>query len=171
MIMSDGSESLSGAGWRLNANFTHNWQMAYKRLLRPGLPVVDLLSGGAGSGTGQVRHRLQSTIGLAHNGTGMQLNSNWTSATHIIAGTSSAPNRLDFDSTMRFDLQAFINPGTLYPTNKPLQGVRISLNVENLLDYKQRVKDQNGVTPLRYQPYLLSPLGRVVSLSFRKSFS
>jgi iron complex outermembrane receptor protein len=171
MIVTDGSDSLSGAGWRLNANFTHQWQMAYKRLMRHGLPVVDLLSGGAGFGTPQSRHRVQSTVGLAYNGTGMQLNSTWTSASHLDTGTSAAPSRLDFSSTLRFDLQAFTNLGTRYANNKSLQGVRISLNVENLLDYKQRVKDQNGVTPLRYQPYLMSPLGRVVSLSFRKAFS
>jgi iron complex outermembrane recepter protein len=171
IIMTDGGDSLSGAGWRLNANFTHQWQVAYKRLMRPGLPVVDLLSGGAGFGTPQSRHRVQSTVGLAYNGTGMQLNSNWTSASHLNTGTATAPSRLDFSSTLRFDLQAFTNLGVLYATNKSLQGVRISLNVENLLDYKQSVKDQNGVTPLRYQPYLMNPLGRVISLSFRKAFS
>jgi iron complex outermembrane receptor protein len=169
--MSDGGDSLSGAGWRLNANFTHQWQVAYKRLMRPGQPVVDLLSGGAGFGTGQSRHRVQSTVGLAYNGTGMQLNSIWTSATHLNTGTSSAPNRLDFSSTLRFDLQAFTNLGTMLPASKPLQGVRISLNVENVLDYKQRIRDQSGMTPLRYQPYLMNPLGRVVSISFRKAFS
>jgi iron complex outermembrane recepter protein len=171
IMMSDGSDSLSGAGWRLNANFTHQFQVAYKRLLRPGLPVVDLLAGSAGFGTGQSRHRVNSTIGLAHNGTGMQLNGNWTSSSFVNAGTSTAPNRIDFGSTLRFDLQAFTNLGTIYPAIKPLQGVRISLNVENVLDFKQSVKDQNGVTPLRYQPYLLNSLGRVVSLSFRKAFN
>jgi hypothetical protein len=170
MIMSDGSDSLSGAGWRLNANFTHQWQIAYKRYLRAGLPVVDLLSGGAGSGGGQSRHNVQSTLGLAYNGSGLQLNSNWKSATFITAGTASAPNRIEFSPLLRFDLQAFTNLGTLYPMYKPLQGVRISLNADNLLDAKQRVRDQIGITPLRYQPYLLNSLGRVVSLSFRKAF-
>jgi hypothetical protein len=169
--ISDGGDGLSGAGWRFNANFTHQFQVAYKRLLRPGLPVVDLLSGSAGFGNGQSRHRVQSTIGLAHNGTGGQLNSNWTSSSFVNAGTSDAPNRIDFGSTLRFDLQAFTNLGTLYPGSKPLQGVRISLNVDNVLDFKQRVTDQNGVTPLRYQPYLLNSLGRVVSVSFRKAFN
>lgn len=171
VIMMDGGDGLSGAGWRFNANFTHQFQVAYKRLLRPGLPVVDLLSGSAGFGNGQSRHRVNSTIGLAHNGTGMQLNSNWASGSFVNAGTSNSPNRIDFGSTLLFDLQAFTNLGSIYPNNKPLQGVRISLSVENVLDFKQRVKDQNGVTPLRYQPYLLNPLGRVVSVSFRKAFN
>lgn len=169
-MMAQGAESLSGAGWRLNANFNHQWQLAYKRLMRPGVPVVDLVSGGAGSGTGQPRHRVQSTIGLAYNGTGLQLNSNWNSATFIIAGTSTDPTRIDFGSVLRFNLQAFTNLGTLYPTSKALKGVRISLTVDNLLDQRQRVTDQNGETPLRYQPWLTDPLGRMVSLSFRKAF-
>ncbi|MEO8315317.1 MAG: hypothetical protein ABI645_11030 [Pseudomonadota bacterium] len=170
IFISDGGSNLSGAGWQLNANFTHQMQVAYKRLLRVGLPVVDLLSGSAGFGTGQSRHRVQSTVGLAHDGTGMQLNCNWTSSSFVNAGTSNAPNRIDFGSTLRFDLQAFTNLGTMYPASKSLRGVRISLNLDNVLDFKQNVKDQNGVTPLRYQPYLLNSLGRVVSLSFRKAF-
>jgi hypothetical protein len=171
MIMLDSGSNLSAAGWQLNANFTHQFQVAYKRLLRPGLPVVDLLKGSAGFGNGQSRHRLNSTIGLAYSGTGMQLNGNWTSSSFVNAGTATAPNRIDFGSTLRFDLQAFTNLNTFFPNNKPLQGVRISLSVENVLDFKQKVKDQNGVTPLRYQPYLLNSLGRTISLSFRKAFN
>jgi iron complex outermembrane receptor protein len=167
----DGSDSLSGAGWRLNANFNHQWQVAYKRLMRRGLPEVDLLSGGAGFSNPQTRHRVQGTLGLARNGTGAQLSSNWTSASHLNTGTASAPSRLDFSSMLRFDLQAFTNVGSLFPATRSLHGVRISLSVENLLDSKQRVRDQDGVTPLRYQPYLVNPLGRVLSLSFRKAFS
>ncbi len=170
-MMLDGSDTLSGAGWRLNLNFSHQWQIAYRRVLREGLPVVDLLAGSAGFGTPQIRHRVQSTIGLAYNGSGMQLSGNWASAAHLDTGTATAPNRLDFGSTLRFDLQAFTSLDTLFPGRKPLKGVRITLNVQNLLDLRQRVTDQNGDTPLRFQPWLMDPLGRVVSLSFRKAFS
>ena len=51
-----------------------------------------------------------------------------------------------------------------------LSDVRVTLNVQNLLDQKQRVREEDGTTPLRYQPYLLDSLGRVVSLSLRKMF-
>ena len=34
----------------------------------------------------------------------------------------------------------------------------------------QKVTDQNGVVPLRYQPYLIDPNGRSFSVSFRKLF-
>lgn len=170
LAMELGAINLSGSGWQLNANFTHNWQVAYKRLLRQGLPVVDLLGGGAGSGGGQSRHNVNGTLGLAYNGSGLQLNSNWRGGSYVLAGPSTAQSRIEFSPLIRFDLQAFVNPGTLYPANTALKGTRISLTVDNLLDGKQRVKDENGLTPLRYQPYLINSLGRVVSLSFRKAF-
>jgi hypothetical protein len=169
IILSDG-DALSGTGWRMTANFTHTWQLSNTRLARAGLPVVDMLAGGTGNGSGQSRHNVQSRVGLAYSGTGLTLNTNWKSRTHIIAGTTSAPNDIVFSPLLRFDLQAFANLGSVYPARKPLQGIRISLNVDNLLDAKQRVRDQNGATPLRYQPYLINSLGRVVSLSFRKTF-
>ena len=50
-----------------------------------------------------------------------------------------------------------------------MKGTRLTLAVDNLLDAKQRVTDETGATPLRYQPYLINSLGRVVSLSLRKS--
>jgi hypothetical protein len=169
LIISDG-DTLSGTGWRMTANFTHTWQLSNTRLARAGLPEVDMLSGGTGNGSGQSRHNVQSRVGLAYSGTGLTLNTNWKSRTHIIAGTASAPNDIVFSPFLRFDLQAFANLGSVWPGYKPLSGIRVSLNLDNLLDSKQRVRDQSGVTPLRYQPYLLNSLGRVVSLSFRKTF-
>jgi hypothetical protein len=171
VMVSDGGDGLSGAGWRLNANFTHQWQMAYERLMRRGLPKVDLLAGGAGFGSAQSRHRVNGTIGLAYNGNGAQVNAVWGSAAHLDTGSADAPNRLDFSATKYVNLQAFTNLGTLYPGKKALQGVRISLSVDNVLDFQQKVRDQNGVTPYRYQPYLMNALGRAVSVSFRKAFS
>ena len=49
-------------------------------------------------------------------------------------------------------------------------GLVNALSVENLLDAKQRVHDETGATPLRYQPYLINALGRTVSLALRKTF-
>ena len=48
------------------------------------------------------------------------------------------------------------------------KGLRITVAADNLFDPKRRVRDSGGATPLGYQPYLLDPLGRTVSLSLRK---
>src|SRR5690606_27775163 len=172
MVMFDGNsgEDLAGAGWRITANLTHTWQLANTRLAREGLPEQDLLAGGAGTGSGQSRHALQSRIGAAYNGTGLQLNVNWKGRTHITAGTTDAPNDIVFSPLLRLDLSAFANLGTVFPGNTLVKGTRVTLALENLLDAKQRVRDETGATPLRYQPYLISALGRTVSLSLRKAF-
>lgn len=168
--LSDGFEEASGPGWRLNTNFTHTWQLTNTRRAREGLPETNLLSGGTGNGNGQSRHTVQGRVGIARNGTGAQLNFNWKSTSHITAGTSSAPNDITFSSLLRFDFSSFSNLQNMLPGKPWAKGVRITFAIDNLLDSKQRVHDQDGITPLRYQPYLTNPLGRTVSLSFRKAF-
>jgi hypothetical protein len=42
--------------------------------------------------------------------------------------------------------------------------------VTNLFDARQKVTDQNGLVPLRYQPYLIDPTGRSFQVEFRKLF-
>ena len=170
--ISDGAEelALTGAGWRLSGNFTHTWQLSNKRLARIGLPEVDLLSAGVSGNRAQARHNVQGRIGLAHNSSGMQFNMNWTSASHLSAGTESSPNSLTFPSFLRVNTSAFASLGDMFPAHPIFRGMRLTLNVDNLFDSKQRVRDQNHLTPLSYQPDLLDPTGRVVGLSVRKSF-
>lgn len=165
-----GTEQLSGPGWRLNANFTHTWQLENRRLAREGLPVQDLLAGGPGTGSSQSRHAVNARVGTAYNGTGLQLAANWKSRTRFTAGTADDPNDIVFSPLLRLDLTGFADLGTVFPQKEMLKGVRVTLAAENLLDARQRVRDQNGHTPLRYQPYLLDALGRTVSLSLRKSY-
>jgi iron complex outermembrane receptor protein len=172
LVISDGNEdlALAGAGWRLSGNFTHTWQLSNRRLARAGLPEVDLLSGGVSGYNAQARHNVQGRVGLAHNSSGLQFNVNWNSASHITAGTENSPNDLTFNPLLRLDASAFASLGDVWPGRPLLKGVRLTLNVENLFDAKQRVRDENGLTPLRYQPYLLNPTGRMVGLSVRKTF-
>ena len=55
-------------------------------------------------------------------------------------------------------------------TPKWLNGVRINIGIDNLLNERQNVKDSAGFTPVNYQPAYLDPLGRSVSLTVRKVF-
>lgn len=172
IVIADRSEDLAllGGGWRVSGNFTHTWQLSNKRLARTGLPEVDLLSGGVSGSRALPRHNVQGRIGLAHNSSGIQLNLNWTSASQLLAGTESSPNNLTFHSFLRADTSAFASLGDLFPEHPVLKGVRLTLNVDNLFDSKQRVRDASGLIPLSYQRYLLDPTGRVVGLSIRKAF-
>ena len=163
-------DELSAAGWRVNANFTHTWMLANKRLARSGLPEQDLLSGGVGMGTSISRHTVQGRFGVGRNGIGLQLTGNWRSRTRITAGTADDPNDITFSPLLRLDISAFANLGAVFPSSSLLKDSRVTLGVDNLLDAQQKVRDEEGITPLRYQPYLMDARGRMVSLSLRKMF-
>ena len=50
------------------------------------------------------------------------------------------------------------------------EGTRISIGVDNVFDARQRVVDSTGAVPLRYQPFLIDPVGRRFEIEFRKLF-
>jgi outer membrane receptor protein involved in Fe transport len=158
-------------GWRINAFFTHQWTLESTRQARASLPLVDLLDGGAvGYGGGQPEHLVQFGAGLVHKGFGLQLNGDWRSGTHIATGTPTAPDELRYSAQAQVNARLFANLGPLFPESKVTRGMRLSLEVDNMLDSKQRVRDSSGATPARFQPYLLDPLGRTVRFAIRKVF-
>jgi hypothetical protein len=50
------------------------------------------------------------------------------------------------------------------------EGSRVGISIDNLFDARQRVTDSNGDVPLRYQPFLIDPVGRSFEVEFRKMF-
>jgi hypothetical protein len=161
----------AGRGWRVNFNADHTWFLDNTRLIRAGLPVIDLLRGGAlGFSGGQSRHLVRFTTAAYHNGIGYQLNGDYRSRSTIRAGTVAAPDDIEFAARTTVNARLFVNLGPQFPESDLAKGARVSLAISNLFDSKQRVRDSSGATPLRYQPFLLDPLGRAVTLSLRKVF-
>ena len=133
--------------------------------------MIDLLSGGAaGYGGGQQRHQVQFSTAVFHRGIGMQLFADWNGRSVINAGTLAAPSEIEFAPRLQVSARTFANLGPLFPNAGWLKGARATLEVVNLLDSKQRVTDELGATPIRYQPFLLDPVGRSIKLSLRKAF-
>jgi iron complex outermembrane recepter protein len=166
-----GGGSGSGSAWRLNASLFHTWVFTAERRVRPGVPVIDLLQGGAlGYGGGQPRHALQFNLGAAGHGVGAQLSGNWRAATGLRAGPTPSTTDLTFGAREVANLRLFAEAGSLWPEIEWAKGMRITFTADNLTDSRQRVTDGNGATPARYRRYLLDPLGRTVSLSLRKVF-
>lgn len=167
---SDGAFSFDGRA-RFNFSIEHNWIIRSVRRAQLGLPEVDLLAGGAtGYGGGLARHTVRVSANLAGRGVGMQLYGTWRSATVIKAGDIPSPNDLFFSPQTNVDMRLFADLGTLVPGSPVLKGARLSVSVTNVLDSKQRVRDGNGLTPTRYQPYVLNPLGRAITIGLRKAF-
>jgi hypothetical protein len=167
---SDGAFSFDGRA-RFNLSIEHNWILRSVRRAQLSLPEIDLLAGGAtGYGGGLPRHTIRVSANLAGRGVGIQLFGTWRSATLIKAADTPSPNDLFFSAQNNVDTRLFADLGTLMPGSAILKGARLSLSVTNLLDSKQRVRDGNGLTPIRYQPYLLNPLGRAITIGLRKVF-
>jgi hypothetical protein len=155
----------------LNLSAYHTWTISNTRLPREGLPVIDLLRGGAlALFGGQPQHQLQANIGLSGNGVGVQSGIQWKSATFLQARAEPSPADLHFAPRALVGLRVFGDMATLLPNRSWSKGLRLSLNVHNLFDSKQIVRDGSGTTPLRYEPYRLDAVGRTVTASIRKVF-
>ncbi|MGH6978256.1 MAG: TonB-dependent receptor, partial [Brevundimonas sp.] len=139
-------------------------------VIRDGLPVIDLLDGGAtGSRGGSPRHEIQVQGGVFKDGMGAFLNANWRDSTRVNGGTSG--NDLLFSDQTTINLNMFVDLGartSLVERWSWLKGSRLNLGVQNIFDSRPEVRASNGDLPLNYQPDYLDPQGRTVSLTFRK---
>lgn len=151
----------------------HTWRLTDEITVRKGLPVLDQLDGSAlGARGGQARHELQLNGNYFKNGLGVRFNANWKASTWVNGGATRGQT-LYFSDLATVGVNFFANFGV--PARKKavqqfpiLKGAQVSLSFDNLLDAKQTVRDQDGVTPQAYQRDYLDPLGRTVRVSFRK---
>ena len=82
-------------------------------------------------------------------------------------------DNLRFSPLGTFDLRLFANPGDIpeVVVKHPwLRGSQVRLEVDNIFNAKQNVRDAAGNVPRNFQPDLLDPLGRTIKISFRKLF-
>ena len=157
----------------LQMSIYHTWRLTDELTTRKGLPVLDQLDGAAiSSRTGQARHEVQVQGGYFKDGLGVRFNGNWKASTWVNGGATGGQT-LYFSDLATLGLSVFASFNA--PARKPLvdkypilKGAQVSLNVENVFDTKQTVRDQNGATPQAYQRDYLDPLGRTVRIGFRK---
>ena len=158
-------------GGRLQFSLTHTLNLVDEVTIRPGLPELDYLHGDAlGSTGGRPRHELEAQGGYFNNGLGARISANWRSATDV---DSSTGDDLHFSPLATFDLRLFANLGErfdLVSKHPWFRGTSLRFEVSNIFDAKPRVRNALGDVAASYQPDLLDPLGRTVSISFRKLF-
>lgn len=176
---SPGGGSFGGPGGnqgRLQFSLFHNWRITDTVLIRPGLPVLDLLDGSAiGASGGVARHEITADAGYNRNGIGARASLNWESATQVrqTPGGPPSPNDLRFGSQATIDLRLFADLGVrreLVRKSPFFRGSRVTVGIDNLFNRRTDVRDASGNVPLGYQRDLLDPLGRTVRISFRKLF-
>ena len=137
--------------------------------------MLDFLDGDASGQSGGVpRHQIELEGGLFYKGIGTRLSGRYQSATRVDGNDLTGSQDLYFGDLVTFDLRLFMNleQQQWLTGDNPgfFKGARLSLRVDNLFNTRQEVVDGNGDTPIRFQPALIDPLGRTVSVEFRKLF-
>lgn len=164
----------AGSG-RLQLGVYHTWIFRDDILIRPGVPVIDLLNGGAiGSSGGQPRHRIEAQGGISRNGFGLRFSANWQSGTVVRGGLPAAGGAGDlfFSDLATANLRLYADFTQIGSLGRQAwaRGLRVTFSINNIFDAHEHVRDATGATPLSYQPDYLDPLGREVRLTVRKLF-
>ena len=178
LIVRDGPPSGGGRffgggreGGRLTFSLTDTITLVDEVTIRPGVPKLYYLDGDAvGQSGGRPRHEVEAQAGYFNNGLGARLAANWRSGSRVNTATG---DELRFSPLATFDLRLFANLGQrldLVARHPWLRGTSLRLEVSNLFDSKPGVRNSLGDIPFGYQADLLDPLGRTVSVTFRKLF-
>ena len=160
-------------GSRWNLSIYHTWRFVDRVRIAENTPVLDQLSGDAITAGGVPRHTIEMEGGLFKNGYGFRLKGEWNAPAHVNGTGLPGSSDLRFGSTFVVGARLFADLGRnedLVAKVPFLKGARLSLTVDNLLDSRQKVTDQNGVVPLAYQAAYREPQGRVIGIDFRKMF-
>jgi hypothetical protein len=161
-------------GGRLQVAVYHTMIFTDRLITAPGGPTLDLLGGAPASGVGgQYRNEIEGQLGATLHGYGVRLSEDWREATVVQGLPGVATGDLHFSGITSLNLRLWANLGQqrgLVKRNPWLRGARVTLSVSNLLDERVQVRDSLGVTPLTYQPGLIDPVGRTITLSVRKLF-
>ncbi|MDT0508837.1 TonB-dependent receptor [Novosphingobium sp. MMS21-SN21R] len=156
--------------WNLSLFHTVRFQQSVQ--IAPGGQVLNLLEGEAIS-SGVARHALEMEGGGFYRGFGLRASGTYTGGSRIDASGAPGSNTLRFAPIATFNLRLFADLGRkakLVEQVPFLKGSRLSFSVDNVFNAQQRVTDDSGAVPLRYQPGYLDPRGRVFEIEFRKQF-
>lgn len=160
-----------GGRWFLNLQYTLD--LANEVLVAPGGPLLDLLDGDALTGGGQARHSANARLGVFYGGFGSFLNASYTGASRIEGTGLMGSSDLEFADFATLDWRMFVDLGQqarVIEAVPLLDDTRLSFSIDNIFDARQRVTDDAGIVPQRYQPFLIDPVGRSFEIELRKLF-
>ncbi len=170
-MMGGGNDGPPTGRWFFNLDYT--LELDNTVLIADGIPRLDLLDGDALSGGGEPRHGVRARGGAFYDGYGLILFASYVGESRLAGSGLSGSTDLFFDDYVNVSLRAFADLGqreSLVESVPFFEGSRVGLSVSNLFDTRQNVVDSNGDTPLRYQPFLIDPVGRSFEVEFRKLF-
>ncbi len=163
----------SGNSGRWFANITYRLELDNTVLIAPGIAPLDLLDGDAIGSTGQPRHSVRLRSGIFYGGFGGFVFARYTGQSTLDGSGLPGSTDLDFGDFVTFNMRAFVDfnqQEKLVEKIPILDDARFIIRVDNVFDARQRVTDSNGIVPVRFQPFLLDPVGRRFEVELRKLF-
>jgi iron complex outermembrane receptor protein len=135
-------------------------------LVRAGTTPLDLLAGDTIRGWGTPRLQGYVYGGIYYRGSGMKF-SGWGQAPNRLR-SSFASQDVHFSGLLKLDLGVYVGLGGVFPQSGWAKKLRLSLDVTNITDARQVVRDRFGAVPNRYQRDYLDPTGRTATITLRK---
>jgi hypothetical protein len=161
----------AGPRTMLQMTLNHSLVLRDEIIIREGAATVDLLNGGAfGIGGGRVRHQLDGTLGFSNGGLGARLGLNWRSSQQLETRIGGKSETIRFSPLLLLNLRTVVDIRRLAPSVQWANGLRTTLNIANVANKREKVRDESGATPLQFQPAYRDPIGRTIELEVRKVF-
>ncbi len=155
---------------RLQLNASLRYLLGSTLVTPDGETAIDLLgrSGIALGGAMRPRLRADFTLGYAERGLGLRLTGERRGVSFL--GAAQGPDLLTFAPLTTINLRAFVDGQRFAPSSSFLRRSRVSVEVGNLTNRREQVRDGQQATPLAFQPILRDPVGRTLELDFRVTF-
>jgi hypothetical protein len=161
-----------GGSWQLGLN--HTWQLSSVASLREGLPEIDRLAGDAG---GMPRHQVSLQVNGRYGKVGVNAAARWRGASRIRRDLGEdGPDdirRAPFtalDLKLSYLLERSVPSGEGGAGARRDSGVRLELEIDNLLDARPEATLGDGRPAPGYGRNDQDPLGRVVRFTLSRRF-
>ncbi len=152
-------------------SLTHNFALENEVVVADGGPVLDQRDGFVLGGGGVPVYSARLEGGLFWQGYGVRASGNYVGPSELRGDGLVGSSDLFFGDLATFDLRLFADLGEVTGAESGvLDGLRVSLNVDNIFDTRREVVDANGITPLAYDPLRIDPTGRYIGIDIRKLF-
>ncbi len=165
---------------RIGLSIYHTWRLTEDFQFRKDGPVFDLLDGSALRRLGgEAEHEVQLRLSGKRKNYGGRLSLNHETGSFIstesLGASQSRSGDLTFDPLTTADLRLYYDFGRRADGKRVKRGsfrdgLRLSLDINNITDSKQNVSSADGSVPFGYEPDALDPEGRTVFLTARKIF-
>ncbi|MDR7102877.1 hypothetical protein [Croceicoccus sp. BE223] len=161
---------IGGGRSRLQFSGSYRPLLSSRLALGRNFGTIDLLEPGsiALGGSTRPRDQFDFTVGYSEPGLGVRFSGERRSRSVLQAGGPA--DVLTFSPLTTFGLRGFIEGRRFVASSSLLRNSRIGIDIDNVLNKRERVSDGQGRTPLSYQSAIRDPVGRNIQIEFRKTF-